>query len=317
MFREYKIFLNPKSNVFQFAILVLAFSLFSIASSYNPMADFADTIGNKTFYDAIYIFGILHLIFFLYTFAAKKFLDDKFFNPLNLYITLNIIFVVLKPDLELSIILIPLCFFITIVLNKLTRYKGQPVFNPAAFGIFISFIFFYLLTLIGVFNENIFVSWWGANVIKGVQPFEIWQVLLGLICIALFIYFGIKNNKGIYGLSFIMLFLLIQGYTFVLNKWVWKIDTAPINEIFLGFIIGNLFYFGLIMLIEPKTSPTNRKQQFLFGAIAAVIYSLLLISGDAFVSGIFGELIEIVVILIMNFMFFSSKLLKSQKNIQS
>lgn len=314
MFKDYKIFLNRKSTVFQYAIVLLIFSIFTLVSYINISLNQFGVIAENTFYDALYIFLTLNTIFFVYIYLAKALLKDKFINPLNTYITLNIIFLLLLPSLKLSIVLVPLSFIITIITNRIVRYNRQPIFNPAALGIFISFTFIYLLNLLGIVNENIFVSWWGANLIKGVPPYNFLFILLGLIWLGILFYYAKRNNKLVYGATFTLSFIIVELILALINNSSSLLNT--LDDFILRYIGGNLFFFGLVMLVEPKTSPTSKIEQFYYGIITAILYANFLILLSKVDIGSFGQLNEIFIILIMNLIFFISKRFKEKQKMK-
>ncbi len=302
MLKDYKVFLNPKTNTFQFAIFLLLFSIVALLSNVTDFPRILDTGANRTFYDAIYIFIILNFIFFVYIYLAKRFLGDKFINPLNIYITTLILFLVLHPTLLLSIILVPLTLIITIISNKFIRSQGQPIFNPAALGIFLSFLLFYFFNLFGILSESLFVSWWGTNVIKGIPPFTTLQIFTGLLWIAILLYLGWKNKKIVYGSAFIVVFVLIQAVLKFLGE-----PGFDLMGYLIGYLGGNLFFLGLVMLIEPKTSPTSTRQQLVFGIAAAILYSILIVLFNTSFLSFMGNITEIVIILLMNLVFLLNK----------
>lgn len=120
------------------------------------------------------------------------------------------------------------------ILSKyLIRFNNKHIFNPAAFGIFLSILFFEANT-----------QWKGTF---------LWYILLpaGL-------YFTYKIRKLELIAGYLITALGLFGIQAVLNK-------VPLIDIF-----GYLSYFYIfVMLIEPKTTPVKPLAKLVFGIAAA------------------------------------------------
>lgn len=129
--------------------------------------------------------------------------------------------------------------FFAISSKHLLRFKGRHIFNPAAFGIFLSMI------LLGAETQ-----WNGTY---------IWYILLpfGL-------YFIIKIHK----------FEVLAGYALA-ALGLFTIQ-ALLKEGAGANIFGYFSYFYIfIMVIEPKTTPARGIGKFIFGgAVAALVFVL-------------------------------------------
>lgn len=124
------------------------------------------------------------------------------------------------------------------ILSKyLIRFKKRHIFNPAAFGIFLSIILF-----------NAITQWKGAYV---------WQLLL---LPGLYFIYQIRKTE----------ILLV----YILTSFVLFGVQAGIRNIPLNNIPAYLNYFFIfIMLVEPQTTPVTKRGKFIFGAaVAAAIF---------------------------------------------
>ncbi|MDP3732482.1 MAG: RnfABCDGE type electron transport complex subunit D [Candidatus Omnitrophota bacterium] len=126
-----------------------------------------------------------------------------------------------------------------ICFKYLIRVNGKHLFNPAAFGIFLTTVLFGVTT-----------QWKGTY---------IWYVL-----VPFGFYFIAKSKK--------MELLLGYGLTaLILFSVQASIQKIPISNIF-----GYLSYFYIfIMLIEPKTTPVKPLGKLIFGVGAAILIFIL------------------------------------------
>ena len=134
---------------------------------------------------------------------------------------------------------------IAILSKHLLVYKKKPIFNPAAFGLLLSVLFF-----------QTGQSWWGAF---GDLP--VWTILFLLVG-----GYAVTNrvNKFPQVFSFLgtsFLLLLLMGH--------FNIGGA-VDALRPPFINATLF-FGFFMLTDPPTSPGKDRDQIMFGILTAVI----------------------------------------------
>jgi Na+-translocating ferredoxin:NAD+ oxidoreductase RnfD subunit len=135
--------------------------------------------------------------------------------------------------------IIVLASLFAIASKHLIRFNRKHVFNPAAFGIFLSVIFFGANT-----------QWRGTF---------LWYILLpaGL-------YFTYKARKLELIIGYLITALGLFGMQAALNK-------VPLINIF-----GYLSYFYIfIMLIEPKTTPIKPIGKLIFGMTVAILIFML------------------------------------------
>jgi hypothetical protein len=281
MLKEYKVFFNIKNKVLQFFIFLQILSILGLLTNIQEK-------------NVIINFISINLISIGYLGFAKVILKDRFINPFNSYISALILFLIIHVFSDDSLFFIPFILVTTILVNRLIRFTNQPIFNPIALGIFILYFIFYILFALGFIQSNIFISWWSASLVRGVE-ISVFSIVVTIFLLVAFLYFGIKFNKIYYSLITIIIFLIIQ---FALFHDLYRL---------LGLISGNLFFLAFIMLSEPKTSPTKKKTQIVFGLIAGILYSLLYLLdyNDRLID--FGNTIELILILIMNIIYFITK----------
>lgn len=121
----------------------------------------------------------------------------------------------------------------------LIRLQKKHIFNPAAFGIFLTLIIFSAST-----------QWKGTY---------LWYILIpsGL-------YFAYKFRKIEVLVGYGIVFLALFGIQAALHK-------IPVWNVF-GYL--SLFYI-FIMVIEPKTTPMSKKGKFIFGALISGLIFVL------------------------------------------
>ena len=134
---------------------------------------------------------------------------------------------------------IALAALIAVISKYLIRIKDKHIFNPAAFGIFLTVI------LLGAST-----GWNGTY---------LWYILVPF---GLYFTYKIKKLEVVYGYAAVSLVLF--GAQALLHK-------VPLLDVF-----GYFSYFYIfIMVIEPKTGPAKVAGKYFFGAgIAALIFIL-------------------------------------------
>ncbi|MCX5704824.1 MAG: RnfABCDGE type electron transport complex subunit D [Candidatus Omnitrophica bacterium] len=215
----------------------------------------------------------IQLIIFLACFAAYSYLIDKqsafiftlclsvaaasgteslllYFRSKKFQVTQSslisglIVGTVLSADNRWWVIVLAAVF--AIASKHLLRINSKHVFNPAAFGIFLSII------LLGAFTQ-----WRGVY---------LWYIL-----VPFGIYFVYKIQKLEILAGFVLVFFVLFGIQVFIRK-------GPIWN-----ILGYLNYFYLfIMLIEPKTTPSKQVGKVIFGAGTAVFIFVLTEMGVRF-----------------------------------
>jgi Na+-translocating ferredoxin:NAD+ oxidoreductase RnfD subunit len=148
----------------------------------------------------------------------------------------------------------------TVVLAVLSKhllvYKKKPIFNPAAFGLFLSVV---------IFQSG--QSWWGAF---GDMP--VWTIIFLLMG-------GYLVTERINKFPQVFAFL---GTFFVLLFFMGILNIGDASDALRPPFINAALFFGFFMLTDPPTSPAKVKNQVVFGMVTALTGTI--------VYGIFGGL---------------------------
>ena len=195
----------------------------------------------------VVISSVLHLVF------SKIF--DKKKKYLNSLISTFLIVLMLShadPEPIRGIMVIVLLY----VAKFLVKYKKQNIFNPVAFTIGVVTLIAMLVPALGVPP----MDFTGIDIrfpIAGMQvPLPILPIMLALI-------FNVKRiRKQPLALSYILVSL-------VLGFFLGAYD----GDVF-SYLIITLFT-GAAVIIEPKTSPFDTKQQVIYGVLGALLVALL------------------------------------------
>ena len=128
---------------------------------------------------------------------------------------------------------------LAILSKHLIVFKKKQIFNPAAFGIFLTLILFGAST-----------QWKGTY---------LWYILLPVG-----VYFAQRTGKLKIVISYFLASFVLFG------------TQAIVQRIPLGHILGYFSYFYIfVMLIEPKSTPVKTAGKYLFGAgVAGIIFIL-------------------------------------------
>lgn len=131
---------------------------------------------------------------------------------------------------------------LSILSAYIIRLKGRHVFNPAALGIFLVLV---------LFNGS--TQWLGAYTWHIIIPFGL--------------YFVFRIKKLAIALGYYFAYLLLYG-----------IQSYTGGASLFDLLLYANYFFIFIMLIEPKTTPFDRRGKILFGiavgTISFVLYSL-------------------------------------------
>ncbi len=151
-----------------------------------------------------------------------------------------------------------------IISKHLIVFKKKHLFNPAAFGIFLS------LMILGVSTQ-----WRGTY---------LWYIL-----VPFGIYFMHKINKTEVVIGYFLVALLLFGIQAVIQKVnFWN-------------VFGYFSYFYIfVMVIEPKTTPLQAKGKYLFGAGLAGLIFILTEVGVRFDAELFSLLVLNITVPILN-----------------
>jgi Na+-translocating ferredoxin:NAD+ oxidoreductase RnfD subunit len=158
---------------------------------------------------------------------------------------------------------------IAILSKHLLVHKKKPIFNPAAFGLLLSILFF-----------RTGQSWWGAF---GDLP--TWTVVFLLIG-------GYMVTNRVNKFPQVFSFL---GIYFILLFIMGIINVGDATDALRSPFINASLFFALFMLTDPPTSPAKYKDQVIFGILSAIV--------GAVIYGIFGGLMYLFIGLLIGNLF--------------
>lgn len=183
------------------------------------------------------------------TYLRKK----KFFKPFAGVVTGFILTLIIDPSANgLQIFTIGIS---AMAIKNFVRFSNRHIFNPAASGLLIGWVLFRL-------NP----SWWGASLYKGDASLILnlgLYLLLAAIAFVSTYRLGRRNSFLSYILSYSLLFLLITS-------------SLSIHALIKTIMSPGLLFFSLLMLVEPMTSPVNKKRQIVYGLVIAILSGLFL-----------------------------------------
>ncbi len=181
-------------------------------------------------------------------FIIKYYKQKKAVFPKSAIITGLFIGSLLNPGAHIYIIII--ASIIAILSKHIIKIDKKQIFNPAAFGLVVSYF---------LFKSG--ASWWSASSVLSNFSFGI---PLEIIILGILICYRIKRLKTVF------VFLLFYNVIFFLTgmQLVLKNPIALLNPLVL--------FFAFLMLIEHRSSPLTVKSGAVYGIIVAVMAFVLL-----------------------------------------
>lgn len=259
-------FANPKNNLFRFSLFLLTFSAIATVDLFTGIPD--GQTGNRELYKNIFnIVLVLFLYFSLYIFTRYR-LNITFVNPFNLLVSSLLIYLLLHPT---NLWWLFILAFIGVFAGKyFFTLKNQPIFNPAAFGIIFALYLSKLLNLLGLSDQTLLISWWGADIRQqflAASPIAL-QIVIIVLLLAGFVFFARSFKKLKYALFFFFTYgALFLGY----NAFVAQVSFTLMSELFAGLLTDATPFLALVMLAEPKTSPITLRNQLYVGIASGTI----------------------------------------------
>ncbi|MBS3055062.1 MAG: RnfABCDGE type electron transport complex subunit D [Candidatus Aenigmarchaeota archaeon] len=168
-----------------------------------------------------------------------------------------------------SFLVVLLASFVAILSKYLIRIKGSHIFNPATLGL-----------LVSLFAFSLGDEWWAAI---GFNYLGYTLTLTPLLILPNF-----KARK----LAVSIPFLVIVGLLYYFTGFI-TISSNSVQGI-VSFLVAMPYYFGFIMVSEPKTSPFKTKQQVAFGLFVGIltfVLSFYSIKFALFIALLIGNLI--------------------------
>ncbi len=171
--------------------------------------------------------------------GMKKLLKKSLKFPYSAFITGLIIGSVAQFNASFEVVILASVF--AIASKYLIRLNKSHIFNPAAFGLFVS------LLVLSSGDE-----WWAATASLNIGFTLLLSPILILACY--------KAGKLWVSLP----------YLAVMSFLVLVLGVIPLNPTTLLYSLP--YYLAFIMVCEPRTSPYPRNQQISFGILAAVLF---------------------------------------------
>ena len=126
--------------------------------------------------------------------------------------------------------------------KHIIRYKNKPVFNPAGFGMFLVFLFF--------FNGE---SWWGNSMVVA-------TIILGLHVS----YRIMRISASLSFLGSIIIFTIIKDLIISGSIGIESAVTVALSQVFLA----------LFMIVDPKSATIRKDGQVICGITAGLVLVL-------------------------------------------
>lgn len=294
MFAQLKKLMNWNNTTFRFAIYIGLL----LTISFVELLVFETTPGLRT----AYVLNIITLIALIDGWYVMNFYLFKVpnLNYLNLFITGCIMYLVIHPDTPVWQMAVAV---LGMLLGKLyIRYKSQPIFNPAALGILLGYLFSVLIKAATGTTQTLFESWWGTDVLysfyKNMPVLQLFAYLL----LALMIYFAWKFRKLTHAVTYLVTYLLCM---FVMGQVTGH--SAFVFSPTMLLEMSSLFFLTFVMVTEPKTSPILRNHQIglgVFGGLALFVVSQWI---PVYVPALSVEIPWVTALLILNLATFLTK----------
>lgn len=173
----------------------------------------------------------------------KFYLKHRFKIPYSGLITGLIIGAV--APINAPLLLVAIAAAIAIASKFFIRFRSSNIFNPAALGLVIA------LAAFGIGDE-----WWIAS------NYNVYGIALSLTPLLVILAYEARRLPA--ALSFV-------GMSLALGLALGGLSAISSAAI-VALLFGVNYFFAFVMLVEPKTSPSNRYAQVVYGASLAVLY---------------------------------------------
>ncbi len=181
MLKDLLSYINIKNPLFRFFLWISFFGFIALADLL--ISTKSSTEQTAYIWKFVITFLTSGAVFYIirYGFGMKA------ANPLNFLISTWIVFLLIHPTNNLWIFYIAV---IAIALSKfLFKRNRQPIFNPAAFAIVITYLITKLISLVNPSAQSLLVSWWGADMFQNsTQNIPILNVIIPVTFLFTFIY---------------------------------------------------------------------------------------------------------------------------------
>ncbi len=258
MMEDLKKYINFKNPLFRFFLFLSFFSFVATADVIVPTVSSAEKI--KYFMTFLVTITGGAAVYYIVRYGFRQTMS----NPANFFVSVWIIYLLIHPTSSIW-------YFVTAVAAvAIGKYIGRrnnlPIFNPAAFGLFLTYVVTYAASLFVPSVEPLLISWWGADMFQNITSnIPLLNIAVPLVFLFSFVYFANAFRKVPYSGTFFGVFLAL---TFIYSAITGSFDQA-VNVT--GAMVFNATAFcAFVMLAEPKTSPVFLKEHIGIGVAAAV-----------------------------------------------
>lgn len=258
MFQDLTKYINFKNPLFQFSLFLTFFGFVALADLLIPTTNPAE----RTEYLVKFIltFVTSGVIYFMIRYGFGLTIT----NPSNFLISTWIVFLLIHPTN--NIWYFPFAVLMIAIGKILFRRAKQPIFNPAALAIVLMYLITVIMNFINPEVDILLVSWWGADMFQNItRDIAIVNVAVPVLFLIIFFRYANSFKKANYIFSFFITFL---ASTFIYMLLTTSMDRA-INFISLA-IFNSTAFAALVMIPEPKTSPSFPKQQVIAGILSGL-----------------------------------------------
>lgn len=226
-----KILQIPKVQMALLLLIIFASVLIASFSS-QTLITFLASLGFTLVFDCVFIFVRLR----------------KLFPPYAAIVTGCIIGLLILPTAPIWEIAV--VTFLAMASKNFLRFGGKHLFNPAAFGLFVSAFFF----------KNI-VTWWGVST-QDPTRFTLQGIILFLILLSPFCISGLRIKRYLSSFAFYILYSLFNALFVHITSFS-VLLTVIINPM--------IIFFAIVMVPEPMTSPVRPPRQVFYGLLVAIL----------------------------------------------
>jgi hypothetical protein len=259
MIQELKKYFNWKNPTFLFTFALLSF----LTISFIDLMIYETTPGLRiNYFLSLLASFAVGKCFWIWNFYSKKIPN---LNLLHIEITTGIIFLLIHPTAPWW--LFALTVGIALISKSLIRFKGQPIFNPAAFGIYMTYLISLVLVKIGALRYPAIESWWGADFLF---TFAERMPVFWVVSLFFIIFFIISANRFRKLEHATIYYLTYTGAYLLYAVFLKNIPLEPIPFI-ISFFTSSYVFLAFVMVVEPKTSPILPKQQFWLGIVGGLL----------------------------------------------
>lgn len=256
MFKDLTKYINFKNPLFQFSLFLTFFGLVAMIDLLLPTTN--PTERSEYIFKFFLTFVTSGVIYLMIRYGFGLTIT----NPSNFLISTWIVYLLIHPTN--NVWFFPLAVIMIAVGKYLFLRMKQPIFNPAALAISLTYIVSAVINIINPEVDTLLVSWWGADMFQNItRDIAIINVAVPVLFLIMFFYYANSFKKANYILSFFITFLTSSFIYTYLNT---SLDQA-MNFVSLA-LFNSTAFCAIVMIPEPKTSPSFPKQQIIAGILS-------------------------------------------------